>query len=319
MKARIVFIIINAIILCNLTIEAQEEDKKIAIFDPAGDVDNSIKEIIREEISSIIVNAKGFSIFERHLINKVLEENKFQMSGLVDDSQVSEIGKKIGANYVIISTVTPIGKNYYVSCKMIEVLTARIDKQKTGMTKYGLDDLIEVTQDIISTMFDLEYKIGDIKNVIRPSRPEHRNTTFSSNETLVANRRYVLYQETSLSREDVRTLMANTKALSLYDEGVKVNKHGNIALIGGAFATLCGMVAFNLGGQYGYDDWYLVGVASAIIGIAGLSTSIIFKNKAKKYIEMAVDEYNCGIESPVSNIEVGFGVSQNGIGLVLNF
>jgi hypothetical protein len=147
-------ILISAIILWHCSAMAQE--KKVAVFDPAGDVTSSIKEIVREEISATIVNTRGYTVLERQLINKVLEENKFQMGGLVDDAQISEIGKRIGANYVLVSSVTSLGTDYYISCKMIEVLTARIDKQKTARTKQGAADLIDIVQNMIRSMFGLE-------------------------------------------------------------------------------------------------------------------------------------------------------------------
>jgi len=133
--------------------QAQDE-MKVAIFDPAGDVDVSLKNIIREEVSSIIVNTSGYTVLERQLINKVLEENKFQQGGLVDDSQVSEIGKRLGANYVLISSVTPLGDSYYISCKMIEVLTARIAKQKTGQTARGGSNLIPIIRTIVGGILE---------------------------------------------------------------------------------------------------------------------------------------------------------------------
>ncbi|MDR1459592.1 MAG: hypothetical protein LBI60_05205 [Bacteroidales bacterium] len=147
-------IITSIIILWCCSAIAQE--RKVAVFDPAGDVTSSIKEIVREEISATIVNIDGYTVLERQLINKVLEENKFQMGGLVDDSQISEVGKRMGANYVLVSSVTSLGTDYYISCKMIEVLTARIDKQKTARTKQGATDIIEVVQDMVRNMFGLE-------------------------------------------------------------------------------------------------------------------------------------------------------------------
>ena len=69
------------------------EDKKVAVFEPAGDASNSIKEIVREMISSVIVNTSGFTVLERQLINKVLEEQRFQIGGLVDDDQIVELGR----------------------------------------------------------------------------------------------------------------------------------------------------------------------------------------------------------------------------------
>jgi curli biogenesis system outer membrane secretion channel CsgG len=127
------FILVSAIILwCGAT-TAQE--KKVAVFDPVGDITNSVKEIVREEISAAIVNIGGYTVLERQLINKVLEENTFQMGGLVDNEQISAIGKLMGANYVFVSSITSLERNYYISCKMIEVTTARIEKQKTAQTK----------------------------------------------------------------------------------------------------------------------------------------------------------------------------------------
>jgi len=136
----------------SLAMQAQDE-KKVAIFDPVGEVDASLKNIIREEVSSIVVNTSGYTVLERQLINKVLEENKFQEGGLVDDSQVSEIGKRMGADYVFVTTVSPLDRNYYISCKMIEVVTARIEKQKTASTRNGLTDLVPTIQNIVKTMF----------------------------------------------------------------------------------------------------------------------------------------------------------------------
>ena len=149
--------IIITFVIAILSITAMAQDRKVAVFDPAGSVDKSLKEIVREEISSIIVNTGGFTVLERQLIDKVLEENRFQSGGLVDDSQISEIGKRMGANMVFVSSIMTMsgagGDNYYVSCKMIDVQTARIEKQKTGQTQRGSSELISVVQKIVSEMF----------------------------------------------------------------------------------------------------------------------------------------------------------------------
>jgi hypothetical protein len=170
-------IVITSILGILLSFTAMAQDKKVAVFDPAGKVDENTLEIVREEISSIIVNTAGYTVLERQLINKVLEENKFQQGSLVDDAQISEIGKRMGANYVFVTNITLMGDGiYYISCKMIDVLTARIEKQKTGQTTQkasnfsfknlltkdktkqssnnkSSDDLITVVQRIVKEMF----------------------------------------------------------------------------------------------------------------------------------------------------------------------
>jgi len=145
-------ILVANLLFSSMVVMAQ--DKKVAVMDPAGSVESSIQEIVREEISSVVVNALGYTVLERSLINKVLEENKFQTGGLVDDSQISEIGKRLGANYVFVSSITIMGNgSYYISCKMIDVLTARIEKQKTAQTQQGANDLINVVQKMVGEMF----------------------------------------------------------------------------------------------------------------------------------------------------------------------
>ena len=147
-----VFILIFVAILIASALKAQ--DKKVAVFDPAGTVDSNIKDVVREEISSVIVNASGYVVLERQLINKVLEENKFQTGGMVDDSQISEMGRMMGANYVFVSSITDMGNNtYYISFKMIDVTTARIEKQKTATTaRSGLSELIATVQKTVTEM-----------------------------------------------------------------------------------------------------------------------------------------------------------------------
>ena len=131
-----------------------QKERKVAVFDPVGTLDKALLEIVREEISSAVVNISGYTVLERQLINKVLEENSFQESGLVSDEQVSNIGKLMGADYVFVTTMSFLGANYYISCKMIEVASARIDRQSTGTTANGMNDIPQTTQNIVKRLFE---------------------------------------------------------------------------------------------------------------------------------------------------------------------
>lgn len=129
-----------------------QKDKKVAVFDPVGDVSNNLKIIIREELSNAVVNTLGFTVLERELINKVLAESEFQMTGHVDDAQIGELGKKMGANYVCYASISSVGGNYYISCKLVDVMTAKIERQNTGITQSGLDDLFTVVSTVSRAM-----------------------------------------------------------------------------------------------------------------------------------------------------------------------
>lgn len=141
-------LIIISIILLVVGIANGQEDKKVAVFDPVGEVSDNLKIIIREELSNAVVNTLGFTVLERELINKVLAESQFQMKGHVDDGQIGELGKKMGANYVCYASISQVGGNYYISCKMVDVMTAKIERQNTGITQSGLDDLFSVVASV---------------------------------------------------------------------------------------------------------------------------------------------------------------------------
>jgi len=112
--------LITTAIALLLSITAMADDQKVAVFDPAGNTEDYVKEIVREEISSVIVNTGGYTVLERSLINKVLEENRFQAGGLVDDTEVSEIGRRMGANLAFVSNLTKMANgNFHISAKLI--------------------------------------------------------------------------------------------------------------------------------------------------------------------------------------------------------
>lgn len=129
-----------------------QEEQKVAVFDPVGEVSQNIKIIIREELSNAVVNTLGFTVLERELIDRVIAESEFQMTGHVDDSQIGELGKKMGADYVCYASISSVGGNYYISCKMVDVTTAKIERQNTGITKSGLDDLFSVVSTVSRAM-----------------------------------------------------------------------------------------------------------------------------------------------------------------------
>ena len=132
-----------------------QEDRKVAVFDPAGQIDAQLRAIVREEISSIIVNTNGYTVLERQLIDRVLEEQRLQAGGLVDDNQIVEMGKLMGANLAFVTTLATLGNNYFVSVKMIDVQTAQIERQSTAQTQQGTNDLLHVVRNAVRENFGL--------------------------------------------------------------------------------------------------------------------------------------------------------------------
>lgn len=142
---------------------AQEPKMRVAVFDPSFSgktFDESTVVVIREMISSTIVNSGKYNIVERSLIDKILREQKFSNSGAVDADQISALGKLAGANKVILSVLSSTGSRHLLSLKMIDVESANVESQKTRLVKQN---------EIISVITPLALELIGEENDIRES------------------------------------------------------------------------------------------------------------------------------------------------------
>lgn len=145
MKNKFVFLLSILLSCCGL-LTAQERER-IAVFDPSSSgtaIDEGTKMAIRELIGAAIVNMGTYNLVERSLLESVMREQQFSNSGAVDDMQATEIGKLAGANKVVLSVVTLTGGRNMLSIKMIDVMTAAVERQKVRVVSSGeLLDLVE--------------------------------------------------------------------------------------------------------------------------------------------------------------------------------
>lgn len=138
-----------------LPIFADNGKLRIAVFDPTSSgtaIDEGTKVAVREIISSTIVNAGTYDIVERSLLEKVMQEQSFSNSGIVDDNDATEIGKLAGAHKVLLSVITQTSGRKILSVKMIDVKTASVERQKVQMVSVG--ELLDVVEPITLSLID---------------------------------------------------------------------------------------------------------------------------------------------------------------------
>ena len=328
-------LVITNVIALVLSFTAMAQEKKVAVFDPAGSVDNAIKEIVREEISSIIVNTEGYTVLERQLIDKVLEENKFQTGGLVDDSQISEIGKRMGANLVFVTSITPMNGNFYISCKMIDVQTARIEKQKTAQTQKGSNDLISIIQKMVGEM------LGQVQSSSENVKTETQtqNKFISMNPNISFSEFKTQLKMDSYENKSLPSMLAENKlALASYKKYRKERNPGWILFTTGT--VLAGPVAtcvFSFGDTYirsgYYNEWgywvndsyftnegFIAGCVLWGVGGAAFITGVGLLIASSSDLKTSYQFYNKGSKSAVTfNVQPLVSPNFQGIGFSLRF
>ncbi len=136
-----------------------------------------VKEIDKKLIdmlSTALFRTGNFVMVERSKINKVLEEQAFQLSGAVDPKTAVEIGKILGAEAVVTGAVSEIGFQALsflvnmtacrvsVDIRIIDVSTAKVVMAENGEGRslYGGIIFVEDAADAIKRK-DLEIWISE--------------------------------------------------------------------------------------------------------------------------------------------------------------
>jgi hypothetical protein len=83
-------------------------------------------EFAAEELTFLLVNLKKYSIVDRSSLDIIRAEQRFQLSGEVDDDTAVSIGHLIGAAVVITGNINPYGEVKYLRLKALDVETGEI-------------------------------------------------------------------------------------------------------------------------------------------------------------------------------------------------
>ncbi len=81
---------------------------------------------VSDKITPYFTRSAQFSVQERALIDKVIQEHKFQTSPFVDEDSTQEVGKLIGAETIITGTISELNKAYYINAKAVGVAKGNV-------------------------------------------------------------------------------------------------------------------------------------------------------------------------------------------------
>ena len=104
------------------------KESKIVILNIESNAAN-LSEYIIDELIANAVNDKNFSVVDRRQLETIQSEQKFQMSGAVDDKDALAIGKFFGAQTIISGAMRDIGSRYRMTIRALSVQTAQVQGQ----------------------------------------------------------------------------------------------------------------------------------------------------------------------------------------------
>ncbi len=121
-----------------------------------------------DAITAKIAGQKSIKMIERQYLSKIIEEQKLQASGLVDDNSIVELGNLLAVNYFIFGSATVLSENLVLRARIVSVESSQV---KAAVEANGtLNDIFrlqnELAQKIASSLYlgELNVSANDAAN-----------------------------------------------------------------------------------------------------------------------------------------------------------
>jgi TolB-like protein len=143
-------------------VRADFKKTKIAVLDfqMQGEQTNTkdMGKIVAEWLITGLVETGRFDVIERRLLEKLLEEQKLGVTGMIDANSAAQLGKVLGVKIIVSGTVTSLEGYTEINARLINVDTASImaaEKVRASSAE-RLRDLVAKITDKIVLAFPME-------------------------------------------------------------------------------------------------------------------------------------------------------------------
>ena len=115
----------------------------IAIIDFEGiGITNDEARALTQRLTSEMITLEAYQVVERSEMKRLLDEQKFQYSGCVDTKCAVDIGKMIGAKYMVVGSVSKLGSSFSIESRLIDVETSEAYISASYIHKGQIDALL---------------------------------------------------------------------------------------------------------------------------------------------------------------------------------
>lgn len=161
--------IIRNLLVCALvgfTAAAVSREKiAVAVLDfEAKNVSHENAEALTDLLRTELFNTGCFKVVERQQIKRILEEQKFQVSGVTDADQAAEIGRLLNVKKIMIGTVTLLGGTHIINTRIVDVQSGQVELAEAVESKGGEEQLPNAVTELA---LKVSYKIGLEGSIIR--------------------------------------------------------------------------------------------------------------------------------------------------------
>jgi D-xylose transport system substrate-binding protein len=107
-------------------------------------MDASVIEPVTEAIMEEVVGSQAYTVLDRVYVDRVLTEQAFNVSAMVSNAQIAQVGQFLAADTVITGTAQKMDDVYILVVKMIDVKTGAITWQSSARSTGKLTVLVDM-------------------------------------------------------------------------------------------------------------------------------------------------------------------------------
>ena len=148
--------IIFLLIVLPIVIPAQSRPTVAVLDFDARGISSFEAATLTDRLSTELGNTEAITLIERKQLDRIMEEQGLQQSGCTTNDCVAEVGKLLGAQYMISGSINKIGDTFTIDAKMFSVETGVNVKTVSKTHKGRIDELIPMMEQIAWELVGLD-------------------------------------------------------------------------------------------------------------------------------------------------------------------
>ena len=136
------------IIIAILFLSFSQAQLAVSILDFKGeDVEDKVLRACYNQLEESLIESNRFTVIDKGQRDEILEEQKFQNSGMCDEECAVELGQLLGAEYLMLGEIIGFDKLYQVNIKIINIEKGDVAEKVTSQIEGGMSDLLNGMED----------------------------------------------------------------------------------------------------------------------------------------------------------------------------
>lgn len=226
-------------VVADIVKKTQGRTLAVAPFLPLGPNvrERKLGDIAAELLATRLVKAGGVKVVERGQLDRILEETKLSLLGLTDAANASKVGQMLGADLVVVGSVSETGELISVSIRAVE--TGSSEAVAAWESRFPAS-----TAELLSAKYVVQKSRSDalFRSLLIPGWGQSYNgddtkaAVFFGTGLGLVGLSVVEYVRFNSARDEYRDAKNTPDAVNGYDRMVELNREKNIAyLVTGVF------------------------------------------------------------------------------------